>query len=110
MYVDELRVKDAETCPAHSRVLRCPEQGCGHASQRTAFDHKAAAYAFDRLLGRPTTRSENALTVRFIQEITDTLVAVFNDVNGIGDPDERRTAFAERLIEVGRAYEAGSGF
>jgi|SRR5215207_868811 len=60
-YVDELWTKEPETCPDHRRVLACPVQGCGYHSDRTEFDHKAAAYAFDRLLGRPTSRSENAL-------------------------------------------------
>ena len=54
-YVEELATKEPEECPAHGRVLRCPAPGCGTVSQRTSYDHRAAAYLFDRIMGRPTS-------------------------------------------------------
>lgn len=85
-------------------MLRCPEVGCGRVSERTAFDHKAAAYIFDRLLGRPLTRSENSIAVRFVNEITAAFAETFLAVNAIADADERREAFSLRLLQIGEAY------
>ena len=108
-YVTELQVQAPETCPAHHRVLRCPEPECSHQSQRTAFNHKAASYALDRLMGRPTTRSENALTVRFIREMTEQFSSIFLQVNALSDPDERRAVFAARLMQLAEAYDPNAG-
>jgi hypothetical protein len=108
-YVDELWTKEPETCPDHHKPLCCPAEGCTYRSQRTAFDHRAAAYAFDRLLGRPTSRSENALTVRFVNEVATTFIAIFAEVNEIADAGARREEFARRLRVVGDAYQAGGG-
>src|SRR3712207_7480293 len=57
-YVDELRVKDPETCPEHRRALCWPQQPWATPRWRPAFYHKAAAYAFCRGLGQPRRRSE----------------------------------------------------
>jgi hypothetical protein len=106
-YIAELWTKEPETCPTHHKLLRCPAKGCATVSRRTEFDHKAAAYAFDRILGRPTSRSENSLTVRFLSEITASIVAIFADVNELEDARARREEFARRLRLVGDAYQAG---
>src|SRR5579871_1057662 len=76
-YVDEVRVRDPKRCPEHDKVLRCPE--CDHLSQRKTFDHHAAQYVFDRIMGRPTTRSENTVTLSFVQQYTTAIVAVFGE-------------------------------
>jgi hypothetical protein len=95
-YVDELRPRDPEQCPVHHRTLRCPVQTCEHRSERTAFDHKAAAYALDRILGRTTVRVEATVTARFVEQLTLTLVSIFEECNEHTDPAARRAAFIDR--------------
>jgi len=106
-YVAELQATDPERCPDHKSVLRCKEPGCGRVSERVAFDHKAAAYVFDRLLGRPLTRSENTLAVKFVQELTTMFAGIFAEANDLDTPAERAERFALRLVEAGEGYAAG---
>ena len=103
-YVAELSRPAPERCPEHGVVLRCSERGCEQESERAAFDHKAAQYVLDRLLGKPLTRSENAVSVRFVTEITHVFAETFLAVNELADPDERRAAFSLRLLQLGEAY------
>jgi len=106
-YVATLQATDPEHCPEHKGLLRCAEPGCGRVSERVAFDHKAAAYVFDRLLGRPLTRSENTLAVRFVQELTAMFAGIFAEANDLDTPAARAERFALRLVEAGAAYETG---
>jgi hypothetical protein len=92
-YLDELQPHDPERCPTHHRVLVCPVAHCGEQSQRTAFDFKAAAYALDRILGKPSIRVEATVTARFVEQLTLTLTAVFEECNEHTDPAARRAAF-----------------
>lgn len=111
--VGEIRVKAPERCEEHGTVLRCPEPGCDTRSQRTAFDHKAFAYLADRIMGKPTTRSENTLTVRFVQELSVLMIGAFHAVNHLDDADARAQAFAAELDALGADYgpalAAGAG-
>lgn len=102
-YIDELAAKEPEECPVHHRVLSCDAHGCTYESQRTVYDHKAAAYVFDRIMGKPTIRSENTLTVQFAQQLVTNVIAVFREVNQIDDPADRQSAFAQRLIALSDA-------
>jgi len=106
-YVEELQSAAPERCPEHKGLLRCAEAGCGRVSERVAFDHKAASYVFDRLLGRPLTRSENTLAVRFVQELTGMFAGIFEEVNALDTPAARAERFALRLVDAGAAYETG---
>lgn len=101
-YLAELLVKEPEQCPGHGLVLRCPE--CGHRSERTKYDHRAASYVFDRIMGKPTTRSENVITVRLVQELTAAFVTAFIESNAINDPLARHAAFTGRCAEIGVQY------
>lgn len=101
-YVRELDVKEPERCPEHNNVLQCPD--CDFHSQRTYYNHKAAQYVFDRIMGKPTTRSEVAITIRLVEQITAAFVLVFGEINGIPDADDRRTAFAARCRELGAHF------
>lgn len=101
-YVDEVKARDPEECPDHHAVLTCPE--CGHPSQRKFFDHRSAQYVFDRIMGKPTTRSENAITVTVVQQLVLAVAAAFGEVNGITDPAARQVAFAERCAQLGVLY------
>ena len=106
-YVDELAPKEPERCPDHGRILGCPVKGCETISQRVAYNHRAAAYAFDRILGRPTTRSENTLTLRLVQELVTAFTGAFHEANQISDPHARRETFARRLAVIGAEYSNG---
>ena len=89
-YIAELAPKEPETCPSHHRVLACPVQGCEVESERTAYDHAAARYLFDRIMGRPTSRSENALSVKFVTELTARFAEAFLAVNDLPAAEQRR--------------------
>lgn len=103
-YVEELEVKAPEQCPYHNGVLVCREPDCNYESHRTAYDHKAAAYVFDRVMGKPTTRSENTVTVRLVQQWTAQIATIFLEVNELDDPLTRREAFAERCDTLALLY------
>ena len=106
-YVDELAPKEPERCPDHGRILGCPVKGCQVVSQRVAYNHRAAAYAFDRILGRPTTRAENVLTLRLLEELTAAFTHAFVETNTIADPLARRDAFAGKLRVIGAEFTNG---
>ena len=106
-YVAELQATDPERCAEHKAILRCPEPGCGRVSERVAFDHKAASYIFDRVMGKPLTRSENTLSVRLVQELTTMFAGIFAEANDLDTPAERAERFALRLVEAGEGYAAG---
>ena len=108
-YLDELHPKDPERCPTHHRVLACPATDCNVRSQRTAYNHKAAAYALDRIMGRPTTRSENTVTVRLVQELATAFTTAFLETNDLPTALERRARFAARLGEIANAYSGSGG-
>lgn len=108
-YVEELAPKEPERCPDHGRILGCPVQGCRTLSRRTEYSHKAAAYLFDRIMGRPLTRSENTLTVAFVRQVTEVFAQTFVEVNDITDPAERQAAFARRLSAIAVQYDAHAG-
>jgi hypothetical protein len=108
-YIDELAPKEPERCPHHHRVLACPARDCEVESQRTAYDHAAARYLFDRVMGRPTSRSENSIAVTFVRQVTEAFAQTFLEVNAISDPEERRAAFADRLAQLATRYDAGRG-
>ena len=108
-YLDELQAKQPEQCPDHRRVLRCPEKGCEYRSQRTSFDHRAAGYVFDRLMGRPVSRSENSIQVSFVRQVTESFAEAFLSINHLADPEERRAAFADRLAALAAAYDPNGG-
>src|SRR5690349_6058747 len=74
-FVDELAPKEPEECPIHHATLTCPVDGCFQESQRTAYNHHAAQYVFDRIMGRPTSRSENTVTVKLVEQLTAAVVA-----------------------------------
>lgn len=103
-YVSELHVHAPERCTVHGGVLRCAEPDCSVQSARTAFDHRAAGYALDRLLGKPTTRSEGTLRVEFVEQLTEAFSVVFLEVNALPDADARRVAFAERMSALAQGY------
>jgi hypothetical protein len=103
-YVDELAPKEPEVCPTHGQIICCPEEGCRYESQRTHYDHRAASYIFDRIMGKPTTRSENVITVQLVTQLTHAFLLAFGDVNAIADPGARSTAFAEKLAQLGAQY------
>jgi hypothetical protein len=103
-YIAELQVKEPERCPSHHRVLGCPVGGCDYQSQRRSFDHRGAAYLMDRMMGRPTTRSENSLTVKFVQSMTTIFVSAFAEANRLPDEHERQERFAELIAEISAAH------
>ena len=103
-YLAELRTRMPEMCAEHRRILRCPVHGCERQSERTAFDFRAVQYVVDRIMGRPVSRSEGALQVSFVQQMTAAFVDAFTATNDIPDPHERREQFAQRLMLVGSAY------
>ncbi len=93
-YIKELFAQDPETCPTHKTVLKCV---CGHESQRTTFHHGAAQYLLDRLAGRPTSRSENTITIKLASAMIESFAEAFDAVNDIADPAERKAAMADRF-------------
>ncbi|MGD9889711.1 MAG: hypothetical protein AB7R89_25690 [Dehalococcoidia bacterium] len=103
-YIAELDPKEPEVCEIHGRILACPVERCQTISQRTAYDFKAAAYLFDRIMGKPTARTENTVTVKLVNELTTAFVAAFIEVNHLDDADTRQAAFAERLRELGTGF------
>ena len=105
-YIAEWRTRTPEMCAEHRRILRCPVRDCDRQSERTTFDHKAAQYMIDRVMGRPTSRSEGTLQVAFVQQVTSVFIEAFRDVNSIVDERERQEAFARRLLLLGEAYSA----
>jgi hypothetical protein len=108
-YVAELQPADPERCPQHHLVLRCPAKGCEHESERTAFEFRAVQYAFDRLLGRPTTHVEASVQARFVEELTVTLVSIFEGVNAYDSATIRRQAFAEACRNLITTFGSGAG-
>ena len=60
-------------------------------------------------MGRPTSRSESAVTVRLVQEIAAAVSDAFLAVNHITDPEARQEAFAARLVELGQRYDPNNG-
>jgi hypothetical protein len=106
-YVDELRVADPETCGVHRRRLVCPVKGCEQQSERTRFDHKAASYCIDRLLGRPTTHVEANVSLRLVEELVVTFTTIFAGVNDYDDAAARRQAFAEQCLALSRRWGGG---
>jgi hypothetical protein len=108
-YVAELRPHDPERCPVHRHILCCPEPSCAEQSQRTAFNFKAASYVFDRIQGKPTTHVEATVTARFVEQLTVTLVNIFENVNGHDNATERRQAFAEQCRDLIAAWSGGGG-
>jgi hypothetical protein len=102
-YTDALRVHDPETCAEHRTVLRCPTQGCTTQSRRTQFNHKAAAYVFDRLLGKPGPRPENRIKVSFIEEISTVVFDAFQDANVLPTPAERERRMGQLLTQLAEA-------
>lgn len=107
-YIDNLAVIEPEECPRHQAILVCPDESCHYESHRTVFKHAMAQYVFDRIMGRPTSRSEVAITVRLVEQITTAVTMAFGEVNGIPDADDRRAAFAARCRELG-AHFGGDG-
>jgi hypothetical protein len=104
-YTDALRVHDPETCPEHRTVLRCPAVACTTHSRRTQFNHKAAAYVFDRLLGKPGPRPENTVKVSFIEEISTVVFEAFQDANGLPTPQERERRMGQLLTQLSEASQ-----
>jgi hypothetical protein len=107
-YLDELHPRQPEECRQHHVTLCCPVKGCEQQSERTAFDHKAAAYALDRILGRPTARLEQSIAIRLVEELTATFAGIFHEVNDYDSAAERRARFAERCRSLG-AQSGGPG-
>ncbi len=103
-YLDELNPKEPERCAIHGQVLRCPVDDCTVESERTEYNHKAAAYVFDRVMGKPTTRSENVVTVRLVQELVAEFIGIFRVVNELPDADSRQAAYAQRCLELGAKF------
>lgn len=108
-YIDELSPADPERCPLHGGVLACTDRSCFYESQRTTFNHKAAAYALDRIMGKPTTRSENVITVRLVQQLTAEFAVIFMKVNELDDPLTRRTAFADECERLALVWSGNAG-
>lgn len=106
-YTTELKAKDPEQCPTHKRTLACPL--CSYSSQRTTYNHTAAMYVFDRIMGRPTSRSENTITIKLYQQLSVLFVEAFQAVNEIADPNERKLAYAERLEVIEQQYGGHGG-
>lgn len=48
----------------------------------------------------PTSKSEQTITVKEVQQLTITIIAAFNEANELDDPNERRAVFAKRLEEI----------
>jgi hypothetical protein len=105
-YVAELVGKEPERCPNDDRVMECPQ--CGLQSQRTHYDHAAARYVFDRIMGRPTSRSENTLSIALVQQLSSAFAQAFQATNEIEDAAARREAFAAQLAAVTDAFD-GAG-
>jgi hypothetical protein len=102
-YIKELFAKDPETCKTHRQtVLRCPD--CGAPSERTTFHHGAATYLMDRLAGRPTSRSENTITVKLASAMLESFAEAFDAINDLPDPAERKTAMADRFEVLTAEY------
>lgn len=95
LYVKTLVDVDPEHCPEHGVILECPQ--CGYESQRQLFDHKNAAYVFDRIMGKPTARTESTLSTSFVDQLTRAFIDAFVEVNDLSDPLARRAAFSQRL-------------
>jgi hypothetical protein len=108
-YVDELRPHAPEQCARHHVVLRCPVKGCEQQSERTSFDHRAAGYVIDRLLGKPSQRLEQTVAVRLVAELTETFAAIFSEVNQHGDPRVRQQAFAAECRRLSAGWGSGAG-
>lgn len=108
IYVSELQSKEPEECPTHHRLLGCSHPQCNYTSQRTKYNHDAARYVFDRIMGKPTARLEQTVTVKLVEQLTTTFVAIFGEVNAIDDPLARRQAFARRCLEAGAAFGGNS--
>lgn len=105
-FIDELAPREPEQCPTHHKTLCCPD--CDYASHRRNYNHTAAQYVFDRVMGRPTSRSENSITIKLVEQLTISVVEIFSEVNAIDDPSLRQSTFAERLIELSAAYGGGA--
>lgn len=95
LYVETLADIEPEVCPEHKLILECVE--CGAQSQRQMYDHKAAAYLFDRIMGKPTARTESTLSASFVDQLTRAFIDAFLEVNDLSDPLARRAAFSQRL-------------
>lgn len=103
-YIAELRPKEPETCPYHKRVLQCPVEICDHESQRTSYNHAAAAYHMDRMFGRPTSRSENTITIKLASALLERFAEAFEAVNDLPDRAARKRAMAEHFDVLTAEY------
>lgn len=101
-YIRELKIHAPERCSEHGLVLSCSE--CGKMSQRTQYNHKDAQYLFDRIMGKPTTRSENTLTVQFVEQVVMAFIVAFGEINGLGDATARGEAFSAKCTELGLLF------
>lgn len=52
---------------------------------------------------KPPVRVSNEITVKFVEDFTDTVVTAFLEINSIPDELQRRAAFADKLREIGNA-------
>jgi hypothetical protein len=95
-YIAELAPQEPEACSVHHRRLACPVKACPVESERIPYNHRAAQYVFDRIMGKPTNRTEQSVTVTFVEHLTSVLLVAFGEVNAIADPDARRAAFAAK--------------
>ena len=103
-YLAELRTRAPEMCVEHRLILRCPVRDCDRQSERAALDFRAVQYVVDRIMGRPTSRSEGTLQVSFVQQMTAAFVDAFTATNDLTDPHARREAFAKQLLLLGEQY------
>lgn len=99
-YIEELAPQEPERCGVHGKILECPVRECVVISQRTEYDHKAAAYIFDRIMGKPTARTETTVSVKLVEELVSAFIAVFREVNELDSPTARQQAFAQRCLEL----------
>lgn len=90
--------KRPERCLEHREVLECPT--CHAQSVGSPINQSALQYVLNRIMGTPTVAGEQRINSEFAQRMAKHVAEVFNAVNDLPTPEERREQFAMRMAEM----------
>lgn len=107
-----------EKCTAHHDILACPhpvqirrpdpdnpdDEGdyrpCGRESTGNPANQTAIQYVINRIAGTPAPAGDKQLSMEFVRKIARHVADVFDSVNYLDDPDERRSTFTAGIAQM----------